>query len=123
MKHQLLHIDIWGPLRHNSRIKRNIFITIVDDHSRFTWVFYVKQKSDFLQVFKHFYEYVLTQFNKKIKSVRTNNAKELSQGDTLNFYKEKGIISQSSCVDTPQQNGVVERKHRHLLEVTRALFF
>ena len=101
----------------------NLFITIVDDYSRFTWVFFVKQKSEFLSVFKHFYDYVLTQFDKRIKSVRTDNAKELSQGDTPKICTEKDIISQSSCVDTPQQNEVVERKHKHLLEVTRALFF
>ena len=40
-----------------------------------------------------------------------------------NFFQEKGIIQQSSCNDTPQQNGVAERKNRHLLEITRALLF
>ena len=40
-----------------------------------------------------------------------------------NFFQKKGIIHQSSCVATPQQNGVAERKNRHLLEVTKALLF
>lgn len=55
--------------------------------------------------------------------MRTDNAKELSKGETLKFYQEKGIEIQTTCVATPQQNGVVERKHRHLLEVTRALWY
>jgi hypothetical protein len=42
---------------------------------------------------------------------------------SLNFFKEKGIIHQTSCVYTPQQNGVSERKNRHLLEITRAILF
>lgn len=50
-----------------------------------------------------------------------DNAKELSKGETLNFYKEKGIDLQTTCVATPQQNGVVERKHKHFLELTRIL--
>lgn len=64
---QLVHVDIWGPLRHPSRIKCNLFITFVDDYSRFTWVKFIKNKSDFLQIFKQFYEFVLTQFEKKNK--------------------------------------------------------
>ena len=56
----LIHVDIWGPMRHHSRLNRILFITIVDDYSRFTWVFFIKQKSDFLIHFKHFYEYVIT---------------------------------------------------------------
>lgn len=39
------------------------------------------------------------------------------------FYKEQGIVNQTSCSDMPQENGVVERKHIHLLETTRALYF
>jgi len=39
------------------------------------------------------------------------------------FLKEYGVVHELTCVDTPQQNGVAERKNRHLLEVTRVLLF
>lgn len=82
----LLHVDIWGPVKYASRIKCNSFITIVDDYTRYTWIFLIKNKSEFLYIFTQFYEYVLTQFEKKIKCI-SDNAKELSSGETLSFFQ------------------------------------
>ena len=47
---QSLHIDLWGPLKHPSRLKCSMFITIVDDFTRFTWVIFIKHKSDFCHI-------------------------------------------------------------------------
>lgn len=55
--------------------------------------------------------------------IRSDNAKELYEGEMLNVYKNFGIEHQRSCIETLQQNGVVERKHRHLLELARVLYF
>lgn len=44
---QLIHVDIWGPMRLQSRNKCTMFITIVDDFSRYTWIFLIQHKSDF----------------------------------------------------------------------------
>lgn len=78
-------------------------------------------KSDTQQLLKSFIAYVDTQLNHKIKSIRTDNGGEfVSMQD---FFREKGIVFQHSCVYTSQQNRVVEHKHRHILQTTRALHF
>ena len=66
---------------------------------------------------------VQNQFNENIRIFRSDNGREYFSNALAQFFLEKGIIQQSSCVATPQQNGVAERKNRHLLEVTRALLF
>ena len=67
-----------------------------------------------------FITYVSTQLQAE---VRSNNGSEFGDHYALAFYKTQGMIHQTTCVDTPQQNGIVERKHKHLLEVARALLF
>lgn len=64
---------------------------------------------------------VQTQFNSKVCHIRSDNGKEFDSDIMRDFLHSHGISHQTSCLDTPQQNGVVERKHRHLLEVARAL--
>jgi len=66
---------------------------------------------------------VQTQFNGKVKVVRSDNGSEFTSGPMQEFYREHGILRENSCVHTPQQNGRVERKHRHILNVARALRF
>ncbi|CAM8915811.1 unnamed protein product [Rhodiola kirilowii] len=64
---------------------------------------------------------VHTQFSAVIKTLRTDNGGEFFSDKLVQFLKNHGCIHQSSCSYTPQQNGVVERKHKHLLEMARAL--
>ena len=59
-----------------------------------------------------------------MKGIRSDNALELGRSsEALSFFADNGIRHETSCVHTPQQNGVVEGKHKHLLEVSRALMF
>ena len=67
-----------------------------------------------------FFNLVKTQFNAYIKIVRSNNRVEFKMVD---FFNHKYIVNQRLCVETPQQNGVVERKYQHLLNVAQALLF
>ncbi|XP_076933579.1 uncharacterized protein LOC143599537 [Bidens hawaiensis] len=64
------------------------------------------------------------QFGTTVKCIRSDNAIELGTGLVQRAYLlSKGIIHQITCVVVPQQNGIVERKHKHLLETSRALIF
>ncbi|KAM0069913.1 putative RNA-directed DNA polymerase [Helianthus debilis subsp. tardiflorus] len=70
-----------------------------------------------------FYNMVETQFGKKTKRIRCDNGGEFTSNRMKEFYEKQGIVLETTCPHTPQQNGVVERKHRHLLEIARALRF
>ncbi|KAJ0621772.1 putative RNA-directed DNA polymerase [Helianthus annuus] len=91
--------------------------------SRAVWCYFLSSKTEVFENIKVFYELVLNQFKKKIKIIRSDNGTEFVNNQMHSFCISKGILHQTSCAYTPQQNGVVERKHRHLLNTARALMF
>lgn len=95
---------------------------MVDDFSR-TWTFLLKKKSNVSNILKQFYNIVSNQFKKIIKIVRTNNGTEFVNKSCKDIFQERGIVHHRTCAYTPQQNSVVERKYKHLLQVARALMF
>jgi hypothetical protein len=119
-KFDLLHLDIWGPLAIPSVHGHRYFLTIVDDHTRFVWIILLKQKSEVAIKLQHFITLIENQYTTVPKIIRSDNGPEFSLST---FYSSKGIIHQRSCVETPQQNGRVERKHQHILNVGRALLY
>lgn len=97
------------------------FLTIVDDYSRAVWVYLLIDKKEVFKMFMSFIALVDRQFNKNIRFVQSDNGTEFNS--LKDYFMENGILFQSSCVGTPQQNGRVERKHRHIFNVARALHF
>ena len=83
----------------------------------------MQEKSEASQLVKDFCMMVNTQFWAKVKVIRSDNGSEFTSGPMKRFYGEHGIIHQTSCVDTPQQNRRAKREHRHILNVARALRF
>jgi len=119
----LIHCDICGPYKVSSSFGAHYFLSIVDDASRPTWVYLMKDRTEASRFLKGFIIMVRNQFDKAVKVVKSDNGSEFTSGPMQEFYNNYGILRESSCVDTPQQNGRVERKHRHILNVARALRF
>ncbi|KAM2822749.1 hypothetical protein COP1_038684 [Malus domestica] len=80
-------------------------------------VFPMKHKSEVPTKFNIFHQYVATQFDKKIQTLRSDNGEEYVNHVLHNYLQEHGIVHQTTCAYTSQQNSVAERKNRHLLEV------
>ncbi|XP_074284164.1 uncharacterized protein LOC141608718 [Silene latifolia] len=117
----LVHMDVWGPYKVPTITGARSFLTILDDHSRLTWTFLMHNKTQVPGLVKGFISYVETQFDTKVKVIRSDNGTEFFQTYCKDYFHSKGIVHQRSIVGRPQQNGRVERKHRHLLDTARAL--
>ncbi|KAG7578912.1 Integrase catalytic core [Arabidopsis thaliana x Arabidopsis arenosa] len=117
----LIHLDLWGPYRTTAFCGSRYFLTIVDDYSRAVWLYLLPDKTRVSQRIRDFLAMIERQFNKRVKSIRSDNGTEFMC--LTRFFQEQGILHETSCVHTPQQNGRAERKHRHILNVARALRF
>nr|KYP31390.1 Retrovirus-related Pol polyprotein from transposon TNT 1-94 [Cajanus cajan] len=119
----LIHCDLWGRYRTTSNTGSHYFLTIVDDFTRGTWAYLLKTKVEVVGILMSFCNMVKTQFNTKVKRFRSDNRTKFTNVAIQQFFQQEGIMHETSCVGTPKQNGRVERKHRHILNVTRALRF
>ncbi|GAB2281601.1 hypothetical protein Dimus_039482 [Dionaea muscipula] len=86
-------------------------------------LFLMKNRSELFSIFTAFHAEIQTQFCLPIRNFRSDNAREYFSHSFTTFMTTHGILHESSYPDTPPQNGVAERKNRHLLEVTLALMF
>ncbi|CAN1342642.1 Retrovirus-related Pol polyprotein from transposon TNT 1-94 [Linum perenne] len=117
----LIHTDVWGPSPITSRLGYRYFVLFIDHKTRYTWVYFLRLKSELILVLKEFVTMIRTQFDKPIKMFRSDPGGEFTSHDLHQFFKDNGILFQQSCPGVSEQNGLVERKHRHVLDLTRAL--
>lgn len=119
----LVHLDLWGLYRVLSTDGAAYFLTILDDHSRIVWTYLLHNKQQVLQTISDFLVLVETQYNSHVRMVRSDNGSEFIQRECRRLFAARGIVQQNSAPYVPQQNGRMERKHIHLIEVSRALRF
>lgn len=111
---ELVHTDLWGPAPILSSEGYRYYVHFLDDHSRYTWIFPLRQKSDTIEAFKQFSTMVTTQFNAQIKALQSDGGGEYLSIHSL--CRDYGIQIQISCPYTSAQNGRAARKHRHIVE-------
>lgn len=122
---ELVYSAIWGPCRVFDVSGFRYFVTFVDNFSRMTGLFLLKDHPKIFHCFRLLYLEVLTQYNIYVKYLLSDNAREYLATTSLfqPFLDSHGIIHQTFCSYTPQQDGVAECKNRHLLDVVRCLMF
>ncbi|WZZ60344.1 hypothetical protein YC2023_060451 [Brassica napus] len=89
----------------------------------YTWLTLLPSKDRVLEAFMNFQAYVSNQYNATVKVLRSDNGGEYISNAFKSHLAKHGIVHQTSCPYTPQQNGVAERKNRHLMEVARSMMF
>ncbi|KAI8124587.1 Retrovirus-related Pol polyprotein from transposon TNT 1-94 [Lucilia cuprina] len=117
----LIHTDVCGPMNKPSLSGSRYFVLFIDDHSRYVFVYFMKNKNEVLDKFKMFKLFVEKQLNRSIKCVRSDNGREYVNSQFDKFLEENGIQRQLTVPYTPQQNGISERANRTIVEMARSM--
>jgi transposase InsO family protein len=118
---EMLHMNLFGSIAYISIGDNKYDLVIVDDYSRFTWVFFLHDKSETQAVLKKFLKRVQNEFDGKIKKIRSDNGTEFKNTQVEDHLDKEGIKHEFLAPYTPQQNGVAERKNRTLIEMARTM--
>ena len=117
----LIHSDLMVPFPHPSINKAMYMLIFVDDFSCFTWIFFLRKKSEVFQHLKDFKALIETQYEKKIKVLRPDNMGEYVNHEINNLCHEAKIQLQHTVSYTLQQNKVAKWKNRSLKEMTSCM--
>ncbi len=96
-------------------------MNFIDDHTTKVWVYFMKHKGEVFQHFLNFKAMVEKEKGVSIKCLRSDGGGEYFSNEFNEYLKEHGIQKKYSCSYSPQQNGVIERKNRHIAEIIRAM--
>ncbi|XP_075492581.1 uncharacterized protein LOC142530643 [Primulina tabacum] len=118
---ELLHIDLMGLMEVESFRGKKYSFVCVDDFSRYSWVRFIREKSDTFDVFKQLVTRITNFHNLKVRRIRTDHGKEFENSLFSSFCDKKGISHEFSAPKTPQQNDIAERKNRTLQEMARVM--
>uniref|UniRef100_A0A2N9HPJ0 Integrase catalytic domain-containing protein n=1 Tax=Fagus sylvatica TaxID=28930 RepID=A0A2N9HPJ0_FAGSY len=114
---ELIHSDICGPMNVKARHGASYFLTFIDDYTRYGYVQLIAHRYEALDCFKRFVAEVENQHEKSLKALQTDRGREYLSDQFKDLCEEKGIRRQLTISNTPQQNGVAERRNRTLLDM------
>ncbi|GKF16312.1 retrovirus-related pol polyprotein from transposon TNT 1-94, partial [Tanacetum coccineum] len=117
----LLYIDLCGPMRVTSVNGKKYILIIFDDYSRFTWVKCLRSKDEAPDFIIKFLKMIQLRLKVPVRRIRTNNGTEFVNQTLREYYEKVGISYETSVARSPQQNGVVKRRNRTLIEAARTM--
>ncbi|GKE95810.1 retrovirus-related pol polyprotein from transposon TNT 1-94, partial [Tanacetum coccineum] len=117
----LLHMDLCGPMRVASVNGKKYILVIVDDYSRFTWVKCLRSKDEAPDFIIKFLKMIQVRLKVPVRHIRTDNGTEFVNQTLRESYEKVGISHETYVACSPQQNGVVERRNRTLIEAVRTM--
>ena len=97
------------------------FLAFIDDFSRKTWIYFLRNKSDTFSRFKEFKALTKKKFGKFIKVLRSDGGGEYDSHEFLDFCKHHGIQRQFTTRYTQQHNGFVERKNQTIMNMAHSI--
>nr|GEY79669.1 hypothetical protein [Tanacetum cinerariifolium] len=118
---QLLHMNLCGPMRVESINGNKYVLVIVDDYSRYTWTHFLRSKDETPEVLIDFLRLVQRGLHAHVRTVRTDKGTKFLNKTLHAYFASEGIQHQTSVARTPEQNGVVERRNRTLVEADRTM--
>ncbi|KAI4371597.1 hypothetical protein MLD38_009926 [Melastoma candidum] len=116
----LLHADVWkSPIESNSGF--NYFVLFIDDHTHYAWLYLLRRKSEVFDRFIHLHAEITTQFSASVRALQCDGGGEFVNDSMRTFRSDHGILLCIACLYTPQQNGIFERRHQHLANLSRTI--
>lgn len=118
---ELVHGDLCGPITPATKGQNRYIFTLIDDFSRYMWIFLLKEKSEALLHFKKFKALAENELEKSLKVFRSDRGGEFTSLEFNSFCDINGIKRHLTAPYSPQQNGIVERRNRTLMDMTRSI--
>ena len=116
-----VHSDICGPMNKKASHGASYFLTLIDDYSRYGYVYFLSHRHEALDFFKRFVAEVENKHEKGLKTFRTDHGREYLFDQFKEFCEEKGILRHLTIPRTLQQNGVAEMRNKNFLDMTRSM--
>ncbi|GJR79050.1 retrovirus-related pol polyprotein from transposon TNT 1-94 [Tanacetum coccineum] len=118
---QLLHMDLCGPMWVESINGKKYVLVIINDYSRYTWTHFLRSKDETHAVLIDFLTLVQRGLHAQVRTVQTDKGTEFLNKTLHAYFAKEGIRYETSTAQTPEQNGVVERQNRTLVEAARTM--
>nr|GEZ06840.1 hypothetical protein [Tanacetum cinerariifolium] len=103
------------------QLEKKYILVIVDDYSRFTWVKFLRSKDEALDFIIKFLKMIQVRLKVPVRRIQTDNGTKFVNQTLRKYYEEVGISHETSVACSSQQNGVIERRNRTLIEAARTM--